>query len=482
MKCPHCGNELKEGHLICEKCGEEIRIVPDFEPEIENSITETLSTLAALQEGEDGQEQQADEMIEEESEPETDEIVADGRKIWIMASLILLFVVALISCGAYAYHIRTVEYQISKAKEYAAKQSYKEAIACLEAAYEKHPDVAQLLFLEADYYYLQQDNDSAIRVLYRIIEGEGFLYEDLEAAYNKVITILANQGLYGQINELLRNCPESGIVSMFQSYLAMEPEFSYVEGSYAEVIPLKLSSNTAGTIYYTMDGSMPTKNSMIYTAPLFLETGEYTVSAFFVNDYGIESEVVSKTYIINLAVPNAPEVELYSGEYTEPMMISVEGLEGCRIFYTTDGSDPTEDSVPYTGPIPMPLGKTLFKFVNISEEGVSSEVTLRTYTLSLRDAITTSHAVSRLVNRLIETGYLEDAQGHNKRQSGTLSYQFSSVLRIGEMDDYYTIYEYYDDGTGILSRTDKVFLVQIYTGDSAQLGYDENGEFMAVSI
>ena len=445
-------------------------------------ITETLSTLAALQEGEDGQEQQADEMIEEESEPETDEIVADGRKIWIMASLILLFVVALISCGAYAYHIRTVEYQISKAKEYAAKQSYKEAIACLEAAYEKHPDVAQLLFLEADYYYLQQDNDSAIRVLYRIIEGEGFLYEDLEAAYNKVITILANQGLYGQINELLRNCPESGIVSMFQSYLAMEPEFSYVEGSYAEVIPLKLSSNTAGTIYYTMDGSMPTKNSMIYTAPLFLETGEYTVSAFFVNDYGIESEVVSKTYIINLAVPNAPEVELYSGEYTEPMMISVEGLEGCRIFYTTDGSDPTEDSVPYTGPIPMPLGKTLFKFVNISEEGVSSEVTLRTYTLSLRDAITTSHAVSRLVNRLIETGYLEDAQGHNKRQSGTLSYQFSSVLRIGEMDDYYTIYEYYDDGTGILSRTDKVFLVQIYTGDSAQLGYDENGEFMAVSI
>ncbi len=44
MKCPHCGNELKEGYLICEKCGEEIRIVPDFEPEIENSITETLST------------------------------------------------------------------------------------------------------------------------------------------------------------------------------------------------------------------------------------------------------------------------------------------------------------------------------------------------------------------------------------------------------------------------------------------------------
>ena len=58
MKCPHCGNEMVEGHLICETCGEEIRIVPDFEPEIENSITETLSTLAAEQDGADNKEMQ----------------------------------------------------------------------------------------------------------------------------------------------------------------------------------------------------------------------------------------------------------------------------------------------------------------------------------------------------------------------------------------------------------------------------------------
>lgn len=483
MKCPHCGNELMEGHLICEKCGEEIQIVPDFEPEIENSITETLSTLAALQEGEDTQEiSQAEEKAEEEDVQEDDDPADDGKKVWLMVSLIIIFVVSLVTYGTYVYHIRTVEYQINKAKEYAANESYDEAIACLEAAYKSYPDEAKLLFLEADYYYLQQDNDSAVNVLYRIIDRGNFPYEDLEEAYNKIITIYANQGLYGQINELLRSCPETGIVNMFQSYLAMEPEFSYVEGSYAEVIPLKLSSNTAGTIYYTTDGSKPTKNSEIYTAPLFLETGEYTISAFFVNDYGIESEIVSKTYIINLSVPNAPEVDLYSGEYTEPTMISVEGVEGCKIYYTTDESEPTQDSVPYTGPIPMPLGKTLFKFVNISEEGVPSEVTMRTYTLTLRDAIPTTQAVNNLVERLVETGYLEDAAGHNKRQSGTLSYQFSSVLRIGDADDYYTIYEYYDDGTGMLSRTDKVFLVQIHTGEAAQLGYDENGEFVAVII
>lgn len=483
MKCPNCGNELKEGYLICEKCGEEIQIVPDFEPEIENSITETLSTLAALQEGEDTQvKSQEDEETEEGDAPETAVTAEDGRKIWVIVSLVVILVVALISYGAYAYHIRTLDYRIGKAREYAANGSYAEAIDCLENAYEDYPDVAQILFLEADYYYLQQDNVLAVQVLYRIIERGDFPYEDLEEAYNKIITIYANQGLYGQISELLRNCPETEIVNMFQSYLALEPEFSYVEGSYAEVIPLKLSSNTAGTIYYTMDGTKPNQNSLIYTAPIFLESGEYTISAFFINDYGIESEIVSKTYNINLSVPSAPEIALYSGEYTEPTMISVEQIEGCRVYYTTDESDPTADSVPYTGPIPMPLGKTLFKFVNISEEGVSSEITTRTYTLTLRGAIPTSQAVSALVERLVEIGYLEDAEGHNSRQSGTLSYRFSSVLRTNDGADYYTINEYYDDGTGVQSRTDKVFLVNIHTGEAAQLGYDDNGEFMAVIL
>lgn len=162
-------------------------------------------------------------------------------------------------------------------------------------------------------------------------------------------------------------------------------------------------------------------------------------------------------------------------------MIAVESAEGCRIFYTTDESEPTADSVPYTGPIPMPLGTTLFKFVNISDEGIASEVTTRTYTLKLWGAIATDEAVTNLVNRLVETGYLQDAAGHNVRQTGTLSYQFSSVLRVSG-SDYYTINEYYDDGTGILSRTDKVFLVQAYAGETAQLGYDEEGNFVANPI
>lgn len=484
MKCPNCGKEIEEGHLICEVCGSEIQMVPDFEPEIENSITETLSTLAALQEERPNDEVQQE--MQESDEEEADELEIEEkekkrRKFGVMISTVVVFFMVLFTYGLYQYHINTVAYQMDKAKEYAAQEEYEQAIGCLEAAYEKDDSLAQILFLKADYFYLLSDNESALNNLKQIIDKGTFPEEDVEEAYDKMITIYSNEKRYEEINTLLENCTEDVIVNRFQGYMAKEPEFSYVEGDYAEIIPLKLSSNTSGTIYYTMDGTTPDKNSAVYTAPLFLESGDYSISAFFVNDYGIESEIVKKTYHVSLEVPNAPEIAVYSGEYHEPMVISVQGQEGCAIYYTTDGSEPTRDSVPYTGPIPMPLGSTHFKFVNISKEGVSSEVTMRTYRLTLADTITTEEAVSRLITGLVESGYLEDASGKVEKLGITYHYEFSSVISIDE-ETYFTINECYDDGTGVVNRTDKVFVVQVYTGAAARLGYDENGAYMALPL
>ena len=483
MKCPNCGKEIEEGHLICEACGYEIQIVPDFEPEIENSITETLSTLVALQE-EDSEQSVEQNNADTVPVHVMDKIDSETRTgIRLVFSAVAAVALVMLLCGylLYNHHVESVSYQVDKAKEYAAKGEYERAISCLDAAYAKDETIVQILFLKADYYYLLFDNMSAVNVLKQIINKGIYDDEAVEEAYDKIITIYSNDERYNDINVLLQSCQSEEIVNRFQGYLAKAPEFSYAEGDYAEVIPLKLNSNTSGNIYYTLDGTMPNESSQIYTAPLFLENGTYTISAFFVNDYGIRSETVTKTYHISLEVPNAPEVDIYSGEYTEPMMISVEGQEGCTIYYSTDGSEPTEDSVPYTGSIPMPLGTTNFKFVNISEEGISSEVINRTYTLRLSGTISTGEAVRRLIERLVEAGYLMDETGRIEMQNGAYSYEFSSVIRIGE-DIYFTIYEYYGDGTGVHNRTDNVFIIQAYTGEAARLGYDENGSFAAVPI
>lgn len=489
MKCPNCGKEMEEGHLICEACGNEIRIVPDFEPEIENSITETLSTLAALQDDKTGADDEENVQSVEDKRAETEEeernrmaeIAKRSHKIGVIIAMVIVLVITALSYYFYSNHVKTVDYKINKAKEYAANGEYTRAIEYLDSAYEQDDRQSRILFLEADYYYIMSDNESALRELKLVIDKGIYPYEDVDEAYDKMIAIYAKEERYEEINELLLSCTEETIVTRFQGYMAKTPEFSYAEGSYDMVIPLKLSSNTAGTIYYTMDGSTPDRFSNVYTAPIFLESGEYNISAVFINDYGIESEVISKKYNISPEVPPAPEVNLYSGEYIKPMMIEVEEYEGCSTYYTADDTEPDENSTLYTGAIPMPLGTTRFCFIHISEEGIASDVTERVYTLKLPDAISTDEALVKLQEILLGSGYLKDSYGHSIFQEGTYSYRFNSVLEIdGEI--YYAIYEYHDDGSGKLNRTDKVFIVHAYNGTAARLGYDTNGEFMVVEF
>ena len=46
MICPVCGAEVGESKLLCPECGHEFRFIPDFEPEVENQINDTLSEIS----------------------------------------------------------------------------------------------------------------------------------------------------------------------------------------------------------------------------------------------------------------------------------------------------------------------------------------------------------------------------------------------------------------------------------------------------
>lgn len=461
--------------MYCDNCGEEIRIVPDFEPEIEKEMNETLSTLFV-----ELAEEKVPEIPEESIKPKENK---GHIQVIVIAALVLAVIVICIT-GIFLYRTYSVSYQIAKAKEYAAQEKYTQAIGYLEKAHELEKDDADILFLEADYYFLQEKNDFAVHVLKQIIGEEDASYKesDVESAYDRIISIYKKEEDYQAINALLLDCTDENIVTMFQQYIAKPPEFSYVEGNYEEVLPLKLSANTSGKIYYTLDGSIPDEKSEIYTAPIFLETGSYTVTAYFMNDYGIKSDVVKNTYRIDLLVPSAPEVSVYSGDYYEPYMIEAAAPEDCTVYYTTDSTDPTTDSTLYTAAISMPLGKSVYKFIAVSPEGVASDITIRTYKLTLNTEISTDMAVAKVIDALIKEDVLLDTQGSLRGMSGHNVYKYNAITRIDGSGDYYIIYEYYEDMTGIQTRTERIYGVNVQDGSTCRVTYDEEGKVILIPL
>lgn len=480
MKCQKCGCEIVEGHLYCDNCGEELQIVPVFEPEIENSIIETLSTVA---EEIEGKEEPREPVSVSPKKPKEDDEEKKGR-MQLLFSLVTFTLVLSVSAAiaVMMYHTFSVTYQIRQAKEHADKGDYVTAVSYLEKAEELDPHNAEIELLSANYFYVQGDYEKAESILNELIKTDNFSMEEKEKAYDKLIAIYDEEEKYQAISDLLTICEDETIVSTYQHYMAMEPEFSYVGGNYEEVIPLKLSANTSGKIYYTLDGSIPTKSSSVYTAPIFLESGEYNISAFFVNDYGIESTIANYVYYVDLIVPDPPEVPFYSGLYTEPTFIEVMVPENGTVYYTTDGSEPTSESTPYTAPIPMPLGKTNFKFITVSPEGVPSEVLARSYELKLDTSITIEVAIHNVMQSLMNRKVLSDMEGHSHGLNGKYVYKFNSIIEIPEQGYYYLLYEYYEDATGIQTKSEHLYAVDVYTGAPNRLIYDEHSNMGLISL
>ncbi|NTV79683.1 MAG: hypothetical protein HGA25_11270, partial [Clostridiales bacterium] len=232
----------------------------------------------------------------------------------------------------------------------------------------------------------------------------------------------------------------------------MEPKFSHEEGTYEEIVNLKMSGNTTGVIYYTIDGTVPDESSLEYTAPLVLDKGSYEISAIFVNSYGFKSSVVSNLYIIDVEVPYEADISLNSGSYIVPEMIVIDVPIGCTVYYTSDGTIPTDTSTAYVKPFPLPFGNTTFKFVVYSNEGVAGNVAERTYSLFVNANVTAVDAVNSLVEKLCDDGVILDYDGHVYGRKGRNLYLCTAAFTyVGQ--NYYLVLENYEDVTGTVFKT-----------------------------
>lgn len=471
MKCPNCGMEMTDGTLYCEHCGEDIHIVPDFEPELEQNIQQTIQDIAEDigQEGDGGKE------TAEKPKP------VKKRRLWhVLIGIAALMLAAAAGMGIWVYHYNSEEYQVAKAVECTEEGAFEKAVACYNRALELDEGNIELQFSLAEVYFLKNNKVEYEYLLRSIAGNENATAEQLDRAYGKLIAIYRARGDYKTINELLLNSNDEQLLTTYQNYIARAPEFSIKEGYYTSVQVLKLSALGSGRIYYTMDGSEPDEDSEQYTAPIILEDGDYEIKAVFINDNGVVSEVAAREYHIDNDVIPAPEVSVISGEYNYPLLIEIPDDEG-EVYYTTDGSVPTYSSSLYQGPIPMPLGKTTYRFARIVG-GVTGEVAERTYQLTLDTDITPESAVEAVVEYSLQSGKIWDEIGHFDDTGAAYKYEYQYVTTVMDVGDFYVVAEILRGADSSLTKTGTYFAVDIYSGECYRIDRDYLDRIVLVEL
>ncbi|MCR5799551.1 MAG: chitobiase/beta-hexosaminidase C-terminal domain-containing protein [Lachnospiraceae bacterium] len=486
MICPKCGNELAEGNMYCEVCGEEIYIVPDFEPEIENSISDVLSNVAeeinptVEKPDNDAVSGDTHDMFmdlegngtdQRSSDPlrKDDSIVVSKRMfitvIGILTGIVIVLLTAII---IYISHDNSRSYQIKKGDEAYALRDYNKAIQYYEKAYRLEETDPLVIYKIADCYYAMGNIDKTIDAYETIIIRSNTETE----AWIDVINLLDEDKNYDEISSLLENYAPDTIRNEYIEYLSKEPGFSLEEGDYNEVKELELVPITEGSIYYTLDGSEPGSDCLLYTEPIVLRNGRYIVSAIFVNKYGVCSEVVSKIYDVTSDAPDVPVISLDEGAYNVPQLIKVTAPAGAEVHYTTDGTVPGPNSAIYTDPIAIPMGDSWYRFVAISRSGNLSDEVSRHYNLTVDTVISEEEAINIVKNKQFEIGRVIDLEGTVEGGAGRYMYVFSEMRYVQNRTMYF-ISEYYQEGT-IRMVTGNIFTVDVYDGSTYQavLGKD----------
>lgn len=483
MTCPKCGNVLNEGNMYCEVCGEEMHIVPEFIPEIELSIEESLSSIAKEVNPDTESEVQLDKIESELSDDENLEDYEDfdvlesfsfSKKIsigYIIAIGALIFLL-IGFVGITIYHDNSAKYQIGQADKYYTSGNYKKAIEYYKKAVDLDPDEIDYRIKYADCYLAMENIESAIDVFKDMIIHK----PDSTLAFAQIISLYEQNNQYDEIDDFLQHYANDTIRAEYNEYLALEPTFNYEEGTYDEEIELTLTNNTSGLIYYTIDNEDINQSSPIFTEPISISKGQHVIRAFFENEYGVCSSVTEKTYDITISGPDIPLVSLNSGEYNIPQLITVDAPSDVSVYYTVDGSDPTSSSLIYGEPIPLQIGISNYKFVAISNTGELSDIVEREYTLNLETAFSEEDGLNYLYQYLVNKGYIKDVSGASDSFPGVFSYLYSDLRYISGIS-IYCYNEYYVYGTAARATTGIIFGIDVTSGNVYLVTHDGNDNY-----
>ena len=158
------------------------------------------------------------------------------------------------------------------------------------------------------------------------------------------------------------------------------PVLSLATGTYYDAQTLTITAPQGAKIYYTTDGSTPYPGSTRYEAPVTIEES-CLVKAIAVVPGQQGSTIAEAEYTMTL-LPKAEAPVLLPAESDEAFVgqvtVTITAAEGLSVYYTTDGTEPTENSTAYSEPFELTHSATV-KAIATADGMRNSNVAEATY-------------------------------------------------------------------------------------------------------
>ena len=288
MQCNKCGTEIKEGCLFCHNCGEAVQMVPDYEPvldDIQIRFAQAQSKIPSIP-------------TVNKLEEKTEEQIQKIKKInW---KLVGIFLIVLSGAAAFAISYGTV---LEKQNPVAMQQQQMEEP-------EKESEMVEVPEPEFSipaggysYYISIELTTDILGDIYYTLDGS--IPDESSSRYSAPIQLAEGTTVIRAFTmDTEGNSSEVCSAVYVLEFGAPDPPTIIPEsGEFTGEQYVRILVPDGCMAYYTLDGSVPTESSELYTGEFLMPEGITTVRAMLVDENQMLSGVSMVQYTCVKVMP-----------------------------------------------------------------------------------------------------------------------------------------------------------------------------------
>ena len=349
MNCFNCGASVTGEHKKCPFCGQSMQIVPDYNF-LEDDNINVMMEESAASESEKSVDKEAAERIRRRKQQAREKEKQRRLERKKQRQMILIFIAVIVVCGVLftaffavndmiqTRNENSYDYQVKQAENALKNDNFDEAKDFYYKALSLKPDDLEVRFTLAE-LFAQHDMTNDMITMYKDIlkiDSQNYTaYKMLFQHYNAI-------GDVDAILELRQGVTDNRIMALFQDYAVENPTIYLKGGTYNGAIDVMITSKLTYEIYYTIDGSDPTKNGILYNGIIRIDkSGMTTLKTVSKNEKGVYSNVIQETYYIVYKAPDDPVVvlngqALSTKKFDTETYLEVIVPSGCTAYYAWD--------------------------------------------------------------------------------------------------------------------------------------------------